>query len=957
MIRTRLVTLATLVTLVPSLTCLPALAPRAAAQDAPAPATSAASAPPPIYDEAADGRAQVQAALARAARGDRRVLIQWGANWCGWCRLLHASFTGDEALKRELLYEYELVRVDVGRFDKHMDLAASFGAELKEHGIPYLTVLAADGRVLANQPTGPLEAAAAAPAGAAAAAPPAGAPASAPAPGHDVARVLAFLQEHEPTRRVAGDVLADALSLAAREDKRVFLHFGAPWCGWCHRLEDWMAQPRIAELLGRDFVDCRIDVDRMLGGQALLAAHRGGADGGIPWFEFLAADRTVLADSDAAGGNIGFPAAAGEIAHFGAMLRAATRRLTAPEIDELLTSLAKPPAPSLRTRWAAEVALNDVLPEYPRPLLVREAWANLNGPWDYAIRDGAAPQPAPGLWDGKLLVPFAVESQLGGVRRAVLPTERLWYRRQFVAPSRPDGGRLLLHFGAVDHEAEVFLNGRAVGSHRGGYDPFSFDITDALLSAPDAVQELVVAVRDPTDRGPQPRGKQVLDPDGIWYTAVTGIWQTVWLEPVPATHIRALHVVPDLDAATLAVRATVDGTEAATAGSVRVHVVALADGAEVASGDGAPGQSVVLHLASPRAWSPADPFLYDLRVTLHHGTSMGAGADGADIAAPAGKAAGAGSRVEPDAPLDSVESYAGLRSIALGRDARGVTRILLNGEPLFQYGLLDQGWWPDGLYTAPTDEALRFDIEATLRLGFNLARKHVKVEPQRWYSWCDRLGLLVWQDMPSGGNDTPEARAQFADELRRMVDALASHPSIVMWVPFNEGWGQHETEATVAWLKDHDPTRLVNNASGWTDAHVGDVSDIHDYPGPKLPAPEDGRALVLGEFGGIGLPLAGHTWLPQNNWGYRSFESLEALGDAYHELLAKLAPLVDQGLSAAIYTQTTDCEIEVNGALTYDREVVKLPADAPALHAALHEALRAALASASTRAPEATPAR
>ena len=554
--------------------------------------------------------------------------------------------------------------------------------------------------------------------------------------------------------------------------------------------------------------------------------------------------------------------------------------------------------PKLQTRWASRVSREQPLPEYPRPQMVRSRWLNLNGPWTFALRDRDAARPT--TFDGRILVPFAIESQLSGVRRPVSETQRLWYRRTFRAPRLSRGERVLLHFGAVDWESDVYVNGTRVASHRGGYDPFSADITSALVaSRPD--QELVVSVADPTDAGDQPRGKQVRKPRSIWYTAVTGIWQTVWLETVPDAHFASLEITPDLDSALVRVKAVVANAPAGA--TMRVQAL---DGRRVVAQSSAPAGSVVtVRLRDVKPWSPSSPFLYGLRIRLSTG--------------------------------DSVESYVGMRKISLMRDSAGVLRLALNNRPLFQLGLLDQGWWPDGLYTAPTDSALRFDIETMKRLGFNLARKHVKVEPDRWYYHCDRLGFLVWQDMPSAENKTPEGRTDFQDELSRMIDALRNHPSIVMWVPFNEGWGQHDTERYVAWLRTKDSTRLVNNASGWTDKHVGDVSDLHSYPGPALPLPDSTRALVLGEFGGLGLPLSGHTWLDKSNWGYRSFTTLESLGDAYRGLMQRLAPMVADGLTAAIYTQTTDVEIEVNGIMTYDRAIVKLPSDAAALHAKLVE--------------------
>jgi hypothetical protein len=555
------------------------------------------------------------------------------------------------------------------------------------------------------------------------------------------------------------------------------------------------------------------------------------------------------------------------------------------------TALSAQGGPTLRTRWAAAVAPAGVLPEHPSPQLSRATWTNLNGSWDYAITTRSVARPS--RWDGKILVPFPVESQLSGVQRAVSPAQLLWYRRSFTAPAIPREGRLLLHFGAVDWQATVWLNGKRLGVHRGGYDPFSFDVTDALR--PDsAPQELLIAVWDPTDSGPQPRGKQVLKPHGIWYTAVTGIWQTVWLEPVPATYIDGLVVVPDIDSGTVHVRVSTRGGTPTT----RMAATAYADGTPVATGTATDGQDITLRILEAQLWSPDHPFLYDLKVTLSSG--------------------------------DMIHSYFGMRKISVAKDSAGVRRLFLNNTPLFEYGMLDQGWWPDGLYTPPTDDAMRFDIETMKQLGFNLIRKHVKVEPDRWYRLADSLGMLVWQDMPSGDNTTPASKADFAGELQRVVDARRNHPSIVMWVPFNEGWGQHDTEKTVAWLKAHDPSRLVNNASGWTDHQVGDVADIHAYPGPAIPALEPTRAAVLGEFGGLGLPLAGHTWVDSNNWGYRSFPDTRALGTAYRDLMHQLSFMIADGLSAAVYTQTTDVEVEVNGLMTYDREVIKLPPDAVA---------------------------
>ena len=568
------------------------------------------------------------------------------------------------------------------------------------------------------------------------------------------------------------------------------------------------------------------------------------------------------------------------------------------------------PAPEqkpLQTRWAREVEPDNVHAEYPRPQMARADWQNLNGLWEYAITPKEAARPDG--FAGEILVPFPIESQLSRVAKRVNAEKRLWYRRSFRVPLTWRDRRILLNFGAVDFEATVWVNGKEVGSHRGGYDPFTFDISDALN--PPGAQELLVSVWDPTSAGTQPRGKQVEQPGGIWYTPTTGIWQTVWLEPVGTPYISSLRIVPDVDTSSVRVRVNVEPPEAKR---VTVEATVRSGIRVLGCVTGKPGGDLELKITKPRLWSPDDPFLYDLEVSLEQ------------------------EGVKESRVLDRVETYFGLRQVSIGRDKQGVTRIMLNGEPCFMLGLLDQGFWPDGLYTAPTDEALRYDIEMTKRLGFNLARKHVKVEPQRWYYWCDKLGLLVWQDMPSGDQSpgqgereikrSKESAAQFELELQRLIDAFYNHPSIVMWVPFNESWGQYDTVRIAQWVKQHDPTRLVNSVSGWHDFGVGDVHDIHAYPGPASPDPEPARAAVLGEFGGLGLPLSGHTWQDEKNWGYRSYGSQEELTDAYLDLLARLRLFkASPGLSAAVYTQTTDVEIEVNGLMTYDRAVVKVDAE------------------------------
>jgi beta-galactosidase/beta-glucuronidase len=562
----------------------------------------------------------------------------------------------------------------------------------------------------------------------------------------------------------------------------------------------------------------------------------------------------------------------------------------------------------ITTPWASEVNPEAPLPEYPRPQMIRDGWLNLNGLWDYAIRPKQTTEAS--SYDGKILVPFAIESALSGVGKTVGKDHVLVYRRTVTLPSSFRKKTILLHFGAVDWKCDVSINGTSVGSHTGGYDPFSFDITQALRRS--GPQEITVTVWDATDDGPQPRGKQVKSPKGIWYTSVTGIWQTVWLEAVPESYIHSIRLTPDLDNETLTLQA--DARKFSTGDLLKISAW---DGTQKVAEQESADLNISLNIPAAKHWSPANPFLYDLRITL----------------------------IRKEKTIDEVRSYFGMRKISMAPGSNGMQRMLLNNEVLFQFGPLDQGWWPAGLYTAPTDEALKYDIEKTKDMGFNMIRKHVKVEPARWYYHCDRLGMLVWQDMPSGdmGNQwdsrpgiigkatekqrTPESEKIFRDEWKAIMDATMNAPSIVVWVPFNEAWGQFKTHDIADWTFSYDPSRLVNAASGGNFYGAGHILDLHNYPEPAMPSPEffgKKQILVLGEYGGLGLPLEGHTWQEKNNWGYQSFATREELLSKYQEFIYRFPSFIEKGLSAAIYTQTTDVEIETNGLMTYDRKVIKM---------------------------------
>jgi beta-galactosidase/beta-glucuronidase len=572
----------------------------------------------------------------------------------------------------------------------------------------------------------------------------------------------------------------------------------------------------------------------------------------------------------------------------------------------------KPVAGKIASPWAEKLNPASPLPEYPRPQLVRKNnWKNLNGLWDYAITSKEEAT-APKNYQGKILVPFAVESSLSGVGKTIDKDNLLWYKTVFAVPSSMKN-QILLHFGAVDWKTDVWVNGKKVGTHEGGFDPFSFDITQYVKKG--GKQELVLSVWDPTDGGPQPRGKQVMKPEGIWYTPVSGIWQTVWLEGVSKTYIASTKQTPDIDAKMISVSAKVEG---AVAGDM-LRITAFDGSSKVGEAQVAYTGNAALTLTTPKLWSPTTPFLYDLKVAVIRNGKV----------------------------VDEVGSYFAMRKSSMGPDKNGVQRMLLNNEFVFQYGPLDQGWWPDGLYTAPTTEALVFDIIKTKEMGFNMIRKHIKVEPAIWYYNCDKLGMLVWQDMPSGdlgnqwepnlgqmgGTDkdrTAASEAIYRKEWNKIMDDLHNFPSIVVWTPFNEAWGQFKTKEIADWTKQKDPSRLVNSASGGNHVITGDIVDLHHYPNPAMPRPDlfgPTHAIVLGEYGGLGLPVPEHNWLEKNNWGYQTFKTADELFDKYSSFMVTMEGLIKKGLSAAVYTQTTDVENETNGLMTYDRKVIKVPVE------------------------------
>lgn len=546
---------------------------------------------------------------------------------------------------------------------------------------------------------------------------------------------------------------------------------------------------------------------------------------------------------------------------------------------------------------------------------------NLNGLWNYAVLPKGANMPS--KYQGEILVPYSIESSLSGVGKSLLPSEELWYQRKLYIPEAWQKKDIILHFGSVDYEAFVYVNGKLVGKHVGSSDPFSFNITPHLKVGE---QEIIVRVWDPTDSEIQPRGKQTLNPKGFWYTAVSGIWQTVWIEPVERTRVRYMNPVPDIDNSTIELVTDLENAQGDEILSVKV----LYKGEIVQEKDLSMQGRLSISISNPQLWTPDSPHVYDLEIELKRKGSV----------------------------IDKFSSYFAMRKISLGKDEKGIERLLLNNQPLFQWGVLDQGWWPESLLTPPSDEALKYDMIVLKKLGFNMIRKHLKVEPARFYFHADTMGLLVWQDMPSGFLEIHhpeqhlkfdakedwarphESAKDFESEWKSIIDNLRFFPSIVMWVPFNEGWGQYDTKRISKWTEDYDPSRLVNATSGWTDRNVGHVFDSHQYPGPSMepPVQNSGRAIVLGEFGGLGWPIEGHLWNEQKrNWGYRTYQDEVQYLKEYATVIQNVYPLISRGLSAAIYTQTSDVEGEVNGLMTYDRKVLKLPeAETKLLHDRLY---------------------
>ena len=561
----------------------------------------------------------------------------------------------------------------------------------------------------------------------------------------------------------------------------------------------------------------------------------------------------------------------------------------------------------MTTQWAELVDSISVLGEYPRPIMEREDWKSLNGYWDYAICDSG--KVCPDSYDGMILVPFCAESYLSGVEKPVTKDNELWYHRTFTVPEGWAGKHIILNFGAVDWRADVWVNGHHLACHKGGFTSFSMDITDALC---DSVQELVVRVWDPTDDGYQLRGKQSLEPHTIYYTAVTGIWQTVWIEPVMQEHISRVTTFPDYDNAQVRLLANTEGDM--TDCSLRVRV--LFDDEVVASASGNVADTLTIQMPEDfLSWTPDNPWLYDIQVEL----------------------------IKDGDALDVVKSYTAMRKFSCGKDKSGRKNLLLNGNPIFQFGPLDQGYFPDGLYTAPTDEAMLYDLQKIKNCGYNMVRKHLKVEPARWYTYCDRMGIIVWQDIPSGDsaiavdNKLPsqvpynlrseESAQDYMSELDEIMTQLMPYPCISTWVLFNEGVGQFNTQEIAKWTKQRDPSRFVNAASGGNYHYTGDMLDSHHYPSPFICQSSRNYAIVIGEFGGLGLAMAGHVWNNSTGWAYMDYSTRSQFQKYYEIYTSYLYNLKYQGLCAAVYTQLTDVEIETNGLMTYDREIMKIDVD------------------------------
>jgi len=566
----------------------------------------------------------------------------------------------------------------------------------------------------------------------------------------------------------------------------------------------------------------------------------------------------------------------------------------------------KPIGDNIKTDWGENINPDNVLQEYPRPILVRKDWKNLNGLWDYTITGKGENKPK--NYDGEILVPFAIESSLSGVKKRISKEQELWYHKNFQIPKKWKKKEIILHFGAVDWESELWINDKKVGIHKGGYDPFSFNITPYLKKGKN--QKIELRVWDPTDEGFQPRGKQVKNPRGIWYTPVSGIWQTVWMEPLNSKHISKLYTTTNIDIPSVTIK-----TFTSYNSENDFLELTIRDSDKIISKIQQKFDSEIkIAINQPKLWTPENPFLYDLEINL----------------------------ISKGKIIDVVKTYFGMRKISIRKDINGTKRLHLNNKQYFQFGTLDQGWWPDGLYTAPSDDALKFDIIKTKEYGFNMIRKHVKVEPARWYYHADRIGMLVWQDMPNPGKTNPptwirnkffdgkeyiplpEVEKNFMNEWKGIMDFLYSNPSIVCWVPFNEGWGQFNTIEITKWTKKYDPYRLVNPASGGNHYKIGDITDVHNYPDPKMKFYDPERSNVLGEYGGIGLAIDGHLWQKNKNWGYVKYSNSKEATDEYVNFGNQLFEMVPRGFSGAIYTQTTDVEGEVNGLMTYDRKILKL---------------------------------